>query len=52
MQFEYRLNLHILSFKYSEESFGTFFTLQLLPNVSTKFSTFYLFVFLLIKFIL
>ena len=38
------LNLHILSFKYSEESFGTFFALQLLPIVSTKFSTFYLFV--------
>ena len=35
--------LHILSFKYFGESFGAFFALQLLPNDSTKFTTFCLF---------
>ena len=38
--------------KYFEESFGTFFTLHLLSNISTQFSTFCLFVFSLITFIL
>ena len=40
-----------MKFKYSEERFGAFFAFQLLSNFSAKFSTFSLFVFLLIKFI-
>ena len=39
-------------FRYPEESLGAFFDLQPFPNVSTKFSTFCFFVFLLTKFIL
>ena len=31
--------------KYFEENFGAFFVLHLLSNISTKFSTFCLFVF-------
>ena len=41
----------VKKYKYSEKGFGAFFALQLLPNVSTKFSTFSLFILLLIKFI-
>ena len=37
--------------KYFEESFEAFFVLHLLSNISTKFRTFRLVVFLLIKFI-